>query len=177
MLFGKQRRQLCTKFCGAIYQKLTHILMTRVIACGKLVSSATRLKCLRAWGVLGLGGCCLSFSIPTKACHPCKTAADEHPPNLKLAAKLEQTHPSLARISRKLFALKECVQKTGRQPSEHARPLDKYVKGCWTHPRCKWDELSPLHCTNQPCVPNSSRASWFIWEITQAWVPLCYSHS
>jgi len=135
-----------------------------VVACSKLVSSAIRPMCLRAWGVLASDECCPSFSIPTKARQPCKTAADEHPSHLQLAAKSELTHPTLARISRKIFALKKCVQKLGRQPSEHARALDKYGRSRWTHLRCKWDGPSLSDRANQPCVPSSSRASWSIWE-------------
>lgn len=57
------------------------------------------------------------------------------------------------------------MQKIGRQPSERARPLDKDVKSCWTHLRCKWGGTSLSDSANQLCVPNSSGASWSIQEI------------
>lgn len=40
------------------------------------------------------------------------------------------------------------MQKIGRQSSEHARPLDKYGKSCWTHLRCKRDGPSLSDCAN-----------------------------
>lgn len=48
-----------------------------------------------------------------------------------------------------------CRKLAGSQPSEHARPLDKYIKSCWTQLRYKWGGPSLSDCAISLVFPTA----------------------